>query len=131
MTTREAESTIDVRVEPRLRAEIASRSLGRVLVIDYFATQRCGTVTGDLTVRFSPAPGPVGFVELAPVEGVRVFANERLSGLLRAAGPTLRLSGLSVLRRPAITLDRPELWIDFLDRPVATLGKRTGLRRAG
>lgn len=59
------------------------------------------------------------YVELAPVDGVRLFANRRLLGFLRTAGPIVRRGGLPFLRRLGINLEWPDLWIDNLDHPAS------------
>jgi len=94
-----------------------------VVVVDYFATKRCSVAVGDVTASFrSDVPG-TAFVELAAVEGVRVFVEERLLDTLSEAGPTLRLSGPPFARHLSVSLDRPELWIEFLERPLILSGK--------
>jgi hypothetical protein len=117
-------SQITIGVEPTLRGSLARLADGRMLVIDYFASQRCSLVIGDLTGNFEdPPPGP-GYVELASIEGVRVFTESRLLAVLVDAGPSLRLGGPPFARHLAIDLDRPELWIDFLESPGVLAGKR-------
>jgi hypothetical protein len=123
-------SQISLGVEPTLRTSLAQIANGRVLVIDYFASRRCSVVIGDLTGDFEDTPPAPGFVELANIEGVRVFAEARLLAVLVDAGSTLRLGGLPFARHVAVELDRPERWIDFLDRPGVLAGKRrVGWRR--
>ena len=114
-------SRITLGVEPTLRDSLAQLANGRVLVIDYFTSRRCSIVIGDLTGNFEDTqPGP-GYVELANVEGVRVFTESRLS---------LRLGGPPFARHLAVELDRPECWIEFLERPGVLAGKRrVGWRR--
>jgi len=117
-------SQISLGVEPTLRGSIAQLAKGRVLVIDYFASRRCSVVVGDLTVDFEDTqPGP-GYLELASIESVRVFAASRLLGVLGDAGSSLRLGGPPFARHLAVELDRPERWIDFLDAPGVLAGKR-------
>jgi hypothetical protein len=115
-------SQISLGIEPTLRGSLAELANGRVLVIDYFASRRCSIVIGDLTGDFEDTP-PTGYVELASIEGVRVFTESRLLALLGDAGSTLRLGGPSFARHLAIDLDRPEHWIDFLERPGVLAGK--------
>jgi hypothetical protein len=95
-----------------------------VLVIDYFASRRCGVVIGDLTVDFGDEPPGPAYVELAGIESVRVFAESRLLAVLGNAGPSLRLGGPPFARHLAVELDRPGRWIDFLERPGVLAGKR-------
>ncbi len=51
--------------------------------------------------------------------GVIVFVRERLVRLLDAAGATVARGRLSFSAGLRIELDRAELWIDYLDRPLA------------
>ena len=118
-------SRISLGVEPALRPSLARMAHGRVIVIDYFVsrTRRQWVVFGDLTINFAdPPPGP-GFVELAGIEGVRIFVEPRLLSLLAEAGPTLRLAGPPFARHLAIELDQPERWIEFLEGPGVLAGK--------
>src|SRR5437899_8660455 len=104
-------SMIAVGLELQLRESLGDLARGRVLVLDYFATQRCGVVVGDLTADFRDTPRTDGFVELASLQGVRVFAATRLLPVLADAGPTLRLAGPTFARHLAVALDRPERWM--------------------
>ena len=61
-------SQISLGVEPTLRGSLAQLANGRVLVIDYFASRRCGVVIGDLTVDFGDEPPGPAYVELAGIE---------------------------------------------------------------
>ena len=118
-------SQLSIGFEPTLRRELATRATGRVLVIDYFASRRCGVVTGDLTATFRHEI--VGrYLELAPVDGVRIVAEERLLNLLQRSGPTLRLTGPNLWRHLSVELALPELWLDFLERPGILRGKLWG-----
>jgi hypothetical protein len=97
-----------------LREKLALLAAGRPLVIDYYASRLRGVATGDLTVWFGdPAPEPC-YVELEPIDDVVVLAERHLVDLLE--GATLREAGPPWRRHPAISLARPEDWIDFLDR---------------
>src|SRR5258707_113779 len=100
--TRVPRSQISVGVEPTLRGSVARLAKGRVLVLDYFASRRCSVVIGDLTGDFEDAPPGRGYVELASIEGVRVFAASRLLGVLRDAGSSPRLGGPSFARHLAV-----------------------------
>jgi hypothetical protein len=115
---------VSLGVEPTLRGSIAQLAKGRMLVIDYFASRRCSVVIGDLTVDFEVTPPGRGYVELATIERVRVFAASRLLGILGDAGSSLRLGGPPFARHLAVDLDRPECWIDFLEEPGVLAGKR-------
>ena len=108
-----------IRVDRSLSGSLAGRADGRVLVIDNFRSWSCGIWVGDLTVVWSPVPSTDEFTELVPLEGVAVYARRRLVRLLDAAGPTINRNHLSFFGGLRIALDRPELWIDYLDRPQA------------
>jgi hypothetical protein len=110
-------SPVAVGVDPDLRPSLRSLAGGRVLVIDSFRSWQCGTWVGDLTVAWrDTAPGP-DFAELAPIDDVRLFANRRLLRLLRDGGAVLRRGGLPFRRGLGVNLERPELWIDYLEHP--------------
>jgi hypothetical protein len=110
-------SILAIGLDPSLRGSLALRAAGRVLVIDEFRSWRCGTWIGDMTVEWRRAAPGDEFAELEAVDGIRLFAHRRLLRLLRLAGATLVRPWLSLFGGLAITLDRPELWIDYLDRP--------------
>lgn len=123
-------SQITLGVESTLRGSLAQLANGRVLVMDYFASRRCSVVIGDLTADFEDTPPGSGYVELASIESVRVFTESRLVSVLGDAGTSLRLGGPPFARHIAVELDRPECWIDFLERPGVLAGKRrVGWRR--
>jgi hypothetical protein len=117
-------SQVSVGVEADLRAHLGTLAKGRVIVVDYFATRRCSVTLGDLTVDFRGTPPTGGQVELAAVEGVRLFADRRLLPLLRDAGPTLRRAGRLSWRQLVLRLDRPEAWLELLEQPGMLAGKR-------
>jgi hypothetical protein len=118
-----ARSQISVGLDPSLRASLGSLAAGRVLVLDYFASRRCSVVIGDLTCELRAAPPAGDFVELAPIQGVRLFVEQRLLAILADAGPSLRLAGPPFARHLAVELEEPERWIDFLDGPGVLAGK--------
>lgn len=114
---------LDVGLTAELRSSVQSAARGRSLVIDYFASQRCGPPVGDLTATFiAEEPGST-YVELGPIGDVRLFVEVRLVPLLAAAGVTLRWAGPPFARHLAVVLDRPGLWLEFLDRPGVLTGK--------
>ena len=108
---------VAIMASPRLRARLPSLARGRALVVDYFASARCGVVVGDITARFGPDPRPEAFVRLRDLEGVAVFVERRLVTLLEESAPTLDLSRWPIGHRLNVGLDRPERWLEFLDRP--------------
>jgi hypothetical protein len=107
--------TAHVSATPRLRQELARRSRGRAIVIDYYASARCGVVVGDITARFAAGHEAESHARLGDLEGIPVFAERRLTPLLERTE--------LVLDRPllggglAINLDEPESWLDFLELP--------------
>lgn len=107
-----------VRLSAPLAGQLAILAAGRALHVGYDAVRRCGIVSGDFTVSWRDAPRPAGFVELASVEAVPIFVDERLLDVLRRADPELRPGRLLNRRTPTIGLGRPDLWIEFLDGPV-------------
>jgi hypothetical protein len=117
-------SQISVGVEPALRIRLTELAAGRPLVLDWFGSRRCGIVIGDLTAKFRHQPPGQGYVELASIERVRVFAEESLLPVLRDAELTLRLGGPSFARHLAISLDPGSRWIEFLEQPMVLSGKR-------
>lgn len=110
---------VGVDVDPSLRSSLAATAEGRSLVIDANRSRSCCAWVGDLWVALRDGdPGP-GFAELAPVEGVRVFAKRGLLGMLLKAGPTLVRGGLPFRRGISLRLARPEMWIDYLEHPAS------------
>ena len=101
-------------VLPALRERLALLAAGRPLVVDYYASRLRGVATGDLVVWFGEPAAEPCYIELEPIDDVAVLAERHLVALLD--GATLREGGLPWHRHPAISLARPEDWIDFLDR---------------
>ena len=121
-------SSIAIAVHPDLRGPFAGMARGRRLVIGYYAAARCGTVVGDLSLRWrSETPAP-WYRRLAPIDGVEVYADERLLGVLAIGLPELRPGSLLRRGAPTLRLSRPECWIDFLEGPtvMSTRGRRSG-----
>ena len=91
----------------------------RVLVIDAYRSWSCGTWVGDLTAEWwSKQPGD-SFIAVAQLEGVPVLVHRRLVRIFEAAGATLVRSRLPFFGGVHVELARPELWLDYLDRPIA------------
>ena len=112
-----AYSPIHVDVEPALRARLRKLAAGRPIVIDHFASYRCGETIGDLRARFGADLGSTPVAELEPVDDVPILAETRVLEVL-AGGVGLRLAGPSFAPHLAVTLPRPEAWLDFLhDHP--------------
>jgi len=116
-------SHVSVGVEPALRQALAGLANGRVLVVDYFASRRCSVTIGDTMAAFEAAPPGGGYIELASIEGVRVFVEARLLPVLSDAGPTLHLAGPPFARHLSVRLEQPERWIEFLEAPGVLAGK--------
>jgi len=106
-----------VRAAVRLRAQLQDLAAGRALVIDYFAGARCGVVVGDITADFGPQPPSETHVRLEDIDGTPVFAERRLVSLLDESVPTLDVRRWPIGRRLTVSLDRPEKWLEFLERP--------------
>lgn len=106
-------SHIHLGVAPQLAGRLPELAAGRPLVIDYHASLLRGIRVGDITVVIAEPDFEPCFIELDPVESVLVLAHRRLIDLLD--GATLREAGPPWKRHLAITLARPEAWIDFLE----------------
>ena len=109
----EAHSPIRIEVEPELRARLGQLAAGRPIVIDHFASYRCGATIGDLRVRFGADLSPTPVAELDSVDDVRVVAEIDILPIL-AGGAEVRLAGPSFAPHLALSLTRPEAWLDFL-----------------
>jgi hypothetical protein len=120
---------VNVPATPRLRQELARLARGQAIVIDYYASARCGVVIGDITAGFVDDQPPESHVRLADLDGVPVFAEPRLVPLLEQTGPVLdrRLPSGDWL---AVTLQEPEKWLDFLELP-GIVRRRSWLARPG
>ncbi len=107
-----------LKVDAALRPELPTVVDGRTVVIDAVRFWQCGTWVGDLTVRLEDAPLDASFVPLEPIDGVPVFAQRGLPRLLDKAGAVLERGSWPLRRGLRIRLERPEHWIDYLDRPA-------------
>jgi len=85
----------------------------RPIVIDHFASRRCGYTIGDLRVRIGADLDDTATVEATAPDGVRFVVEREIAGIL-SGGAELRLAGPSFARHLAISLDEPETWLDFL-----------------
>jgi len=103
----------ELRVSPELAMRLASLANGRPIVIDHFASHRCGPTIGDLRVRIGAELENTPVVEAATDDGLR-FVVERDIVEVLTAGAELRSAGPSFAPRLAISLDEPEAWLDFL-----------------
>ena len=111
-----AHSPIQLRFEPAAGRRLRELALDRPIVIDHFASRRCGVTVGDLRVRIGQ---PVmtatdELVQLDSVDGVPVLAERDLLPLL-ATGASLRRTGGLRGPRVAIDLDHPDAWLAFLE----------------
>jgi hypothetical protein len=86
---------------------------GRPIVIDHFASHRCGPTIGDLRVRIGAELVDTPVVEAVTPDGV-VIQLERDIVDVFDGGAELRIAGPSFAPRLAISLDKPETWLDFL-----------------
>jgi hypothetical protein len=114
-------SPIALTVERGLRGRLVELGQGQALVIDYYSSWHRGFAVGDLTVRFGEPKAEPRYVALEPLEGVNVLAERSLLGLLD--GATIREAGLPFARHLAISLERPEMWIEFLQQHPARRAK--------
>jgi hypothetical protein len=115
---------ISLQLDETLVGRLAPMARGRVLVIDAFRSRRCGACVGDLIVGWRESQPGDGFLELGSLDGVPVFVGRGLTGVLDAAGTTLVRARLPWSSGLAIELDRPELWLDFLEQPSAWAWQR-------
>jgi hypothetical protein len=86
---------------------------GRPIVIDHFASRRCGYTIGDLRVRIGADLEETNVIEATTPDGVRVVVERDIVGVFDS-GAELRLAGPPFARHLAISLDAPETWLDFL-----------------
>jgi hypothetical protein len=114
--------TAHVSATPRLRQELTRLSRGRAIVIDYYASARCGVAVGDLTANFVAGPQAESRVRLSDLEGIPVFAERRLTPLLEQTELVLDRRWLG--GGLAIRLDEPERWLDFLELPGVVRRRR-------
>jgi hypothetical protein len=105
-------SPIQLRVEPSLAPRLPELSQGRALVIDYYASRRCGVTIGDLNVSFGSMHPGSDYAELDSIGDVRVLAERYLLEPLRAGGE-LAFRGPAFAHRLALPIDRPEHWLEF------------------
>ena len=108
-----------IEVHPNLHGQLAALAAGRTLVIGYFASSRCGAVVGDFVVSWRRRSPGRGYVALSPVEGVPIHADRRLLDVLGRSGPLLWPGNLFHRGTPSIRLAVSELWIEFLESPLA------------
>ncbi len=112
-------SPIRLRVEPSLAPRLPELSQGRALVIDYFASRRCGVTIGDLNVTFGSMRSGSDYWELDPIGDVRILAEEHLLEPLGAGGE-LRFGGPAFAQHLTLSIDEPERWLEFLERHPGT-----------
>ena len=114
-----------IALDLRLRGRLATLAAGRTLVIGYFASRTCCCVVGDIAVDWRSSPPGPGFLELARVDGVPLFADERLVDVLDGARPELRPGGILRRGTPSLWLGIPERWIEFLEGPTVLARRRS------
>jgi Flp pilus assembly secretin CpaC len=107
-------SPVTVRIDPSQAARLADLAGERPLVIDHYASRRCGVTIGDLRARFETPPHGADVVELDAIGSVRILAEPALLELL-GSGASLRLGGSFSIAKVGVELDHPELWLEFLE----------------
>jgi hypothetical protein len=110
-----ANSPIRIRVESSLVPRLSELSQGRALVIDCFASRRCGVTIGDVTVTVGSNACRFGLPRAGPARNCPGPRLRAPPGPARA-GAELRLGGPVVPQRLRLSIDRPEGWVDFLER---------------
>lgn len=107
-------AAVELKLAPTLRGRLGLLAAGRPVVIDYYASRHRGVAIGDLIVRFGEPASEPCYIQLEPIDEIAVLAERHLVELLE--GATLRETGPPWHRHLAISLSRPEAWMDFLDR---------------
>jgi hypothetical protein len=117
-------------VDAATRTELGALARARILLIDYFCVVgRRGTVLGDVTLRWLPAPDelPAEMARVDDVPEVPVFIVPELAPLMVAVGGRLTVAGprwAPFLRHPVITISNGEPWVDFFDARATRFGRR-------
>lgn len=111
-------------VSAELRGSLHDLAEGRALIVDYFASARCGVAVGDITAAFAVAPPLETHARLEDIEGVPAFAERRLLALLDESGPSIERRRLPFGSPIGLRLDHPERWLAFLERPGVVAGKQ-------
>jgi len=106
-----------IAVHPRLRGRLATLAADRALVIGYVTSRSCCAVVGDFTVSWRKEVPGADYLPLPPIEGVLLYADRRLLGVLSEGMPQLWPGGLFRRDTPTIRLDIPERWIQFVGGP--------------
>jgi hypothetical protein len=103
----------ELRVAPEIVERLRTLAGDRPIVIDHFASHRCGPTIGDIRVRIGARIDDTGVIEATGPDGLRFVVERDIVDVL-AGGAELRLAGPSFAPRLGIVLDRPETWLDFL-----------------
>lgn len=104
-----------VELNPALRGRLAEFAAGRMLVIGYFTSSRCGVVIGDLSTDWRDGVPSSGYAVLPQIEGVPIAIDVRLQHVLAEADAELRPGGMLHAGTPSLWLARPERWLTFLE----------------
>jgi hypothetical protein len=109
-----AKSPIHIAASPDLAAQLSARARGRPLVIDYFSSRHRGLSVGDMTAEFATRSLEPRYVEIEPIEGVRILVERHLIDLL-ANGASLTVRRRFLGWRFDVSLAQPELWLEVLE----------------
>jgi|GEM_PF-5424522 hypothetical protein len=107
-------SFVRIRAETAVERRVAELAGDLPIVIDHYASRRCGATIGDVRVRVGGAAPDEALVELEPIGSVRVLAERHLVRLL-ADGAAIRFGNRLLGSQPSIELDHPEAWLCFLE----------------
>lgn len=103
------------------RSELAAYAKRRRLIVDWSTATCCGTLIGDLRLRWQRPTEPLD-PDLVTVEGlepVEALCRPELASVLERARARVEMRGFGPFRRPTIVLEHASAWLDFLDTPLA------------
>jgi hypothetical protein len=104
---------IELRADPAVASVLPALAAGRTLVIDHFASRRCGATVGDLRARWAATPDGAT-VPIQPIDGVEISIEPVLAEVLES-GATLVHRRWRAAGSLEVELDHPERWLEFLE----------------